>query len=121
MDKDDAANLLNDIFMQQVRTRIVPLITGLELSLVHLINSLHRAKLLDRDTLAESYRAAAEAVPEGTNNRDMIASVPLQIAAWIEKVKSMEEAGKPADIRALLQLIPGGLSEPPQPDNSSHS
>lgn len=79
---------------------IVGLFSGLQLGLVHLANTVANNTGASRESIAQSFVATADLVPEGVNNRDLIAFVLKSIAAGIGKSESSAETA--AEVRKML-------------------
>lgn len=79
---------------------ITGLFSGVEISLLHLVNVLDSKGVVARSEIAASFRATAEKVPVESRNRAQIQMVLNQIARGIEGSQFGGEIG--SEIRKML-------------------
>ena len=70
---------------------IVALMTGMQLSIVHLSNVLCAQTSLSKDALATSFEETAQAVPSGVAHREVVQTSVLQVARLIRGAASGRE------------------------------
>ena len=111
---DEEAKALKAQIDAQIMAKIRPLahmMSGMEMAILHLINILHHRGIQDRLTVATSYETTAQNL-EGQNGIAP-AIVLRQLAALIRRADDADRAGRPTDVREMLRVLPGGLSETP--------
>ncbi|WP_175845149.1 hypothetical protein [Burkholderia arboris] len=84
---------------EQLET-IVGLFSGLQLGIIHLANTLADKAEVTRESVAQSFVATANSVPEGIKNRELIAFVLKSISSGIEQSESAEATA--AEVRKIL-------------------
>lgn len=79
---------------------MVGLFSGLQVSLIHLANTISQATGISREELAISFSSTADLLPNETCSRELIALVLRQISDGITRTSTY--AGAEAEIRKCL-------------------
>ncbi|WP_155705937.1 hypothetical protein [Burkholderia cepacia] len=66
---------------------IVGLVSGLQLSIIHLANTVAEKTNTPREAIAQSFLATAEALPHDTRNHELISLVVKRIAEGIAQAE----------------------------------
>ena len=91
--------------------KLMAYILGMQTSMAHILHILDSRGVVPMNESAQSLRKTAEIIPEGAQNRDMIAKAIEDLASMVEHAS--QSAGPP-NPGSMFQVIDGG-----RPDDDS--